>query len=103
MSHKTKIKPLREQVDRGGDDALIINPTEQPTAKKLTFVDWLAREKKCKKQFIINDILQDYISALYEGTHNGYCMGKRHECLLCELEDMLSDYYEYIELQELAL
>jgi len=85
----------------------IIKPIipDKPTDKKLTFVEWLAKEKKCKTQFAINNFMQIYITALKDGKHYqcDVYRGKKRQCTLCELEDMLSNYNEYTELQQLSL
>ena len=74
---------------------------DNPTDKKLTFVEQLAKEKECEKQFVINHHLQIYITSLYEGVHgdkygDGY-RAKFYPCMLCELETMLSEYHKYFK------
>lgn len=71
---------------------------DKPTNKKLTFIQWLAKEQiggvgetRVAIKFYVKDALFDI------GVHDGKCIGEKGECLLCELERMLSEYREYFK------
>lgn len=56
---------------------------DNPTDKKLTFKEWL------------NEMTNLYIEFLMlGGEHGGMCIGKDGLCRFCELESLLSEYYE---------
>ncbi len=85
-----------DQLDRSGDDALIINPTEQSTDKKMTFVEWLqdgggGYYLKCNKEIV--ELYTDYL--INNGTHEGDCTS--YSCRLCILERWLSEYHKYFK------
>ena len=71
---------------------------DKPTDKKLTFVEWLAKEHyvgnieyaKGVLRAIMDDIIRD-------GIHKGDCTNESEPCLLCTLETMLSEYHKYFK------
>lgn len=106
MKSLTTIKPVSEQVDRGGDNPLIINPTEQPTDKKMTFVEWLAKDyfsyyentnenlvtAKNMLEFMMEGIISD-------GFHHECHLSTdiSYVCNMCRLEKYLSEYHQYFK------
>ena len=93
-----KLKITSQQVDRGRDHALIINPTEQPTDKKLTFREWTAKRQNINKDRAF-DLIELYANDLNNcgGIHDGHCIGEVGICFLCELEKLLSEYHKYFK------
>lgn len=70
---------------------------DNPTDKKLTFVEWIAKEKftnatQAKKVFV-----ELYGDTLLDGIHNENCTDELAECRLCMLQQMLSEYHKYFK------
>lgn len=71
---------------------------DNSTEKKLTFVEWVAKDgysgdlKYAEKalETITNNIM-------YLGIHSGDCTNECHTCTLCLLEKLLSEYHKYFK------
>lgn len=71
---------------------------DKPTDKKLTFIEWLAKNecqgdikhaKRAIKRWTYHLIADE--------THDGYCTNEEYSCMLCTLETMLSEYHKYFK------
>ncbi len=93
MPDKTEVKPPSEQVDRGGDHTVIINPTKQPTGKKLTFVQWVAKEENISVKRSRANIRTHADAMVWFGIHTE----EEVLCTLCKLEQWLTEYKKYFK------
>ncbi len=66
---------------------------DNPTDKKLSFVEWYANLAGCSKKLV-----KRYIENMTTNVrHNENCMGGGGPCGLCDLQAELSEYREYFK------
>ncbi len=68
---------------------------DNPTDKKLTFVEWMAMEAQ-SSEIDAKRTIEGYGNFLAYGTHTMNCP-KKVGCPLCTLEQWLSEYREYFK------
>ena len=69
---------------------------DKPTDKKLTFLEWLAKEEDATVERMGINLHKLINDALYATSiHKGDCTDETLPCSLCTLEEWLSEYRQY--------
>ena len=66
---------------------------DKPTDKKLTFLEWFAREGQSSVADA-EPVIKDYADFLLHGKHSKDC---KKGCPLCTLKQWLTEYHKYFK------